>query len=244
MIEIPKVIHYCWLSDDPLPPKIQTCIDSWKKFLPDYQIKRWSYKNFPRGKSSWVDQAYDAKKYAFAADYLRCYALFHEGGIYLDSDVEVLKSFDSLLNLPYFIGKENGGDWEAAVIGSIAGKRLFGEMLKYYDTHNFANSNEYDTTPLPKIMKSIGENLYDIEYIKSLESFNTSSSKLQILPFDYFSPKSHKTGEMELTSRTFSIHHFSASWFSKSEKIYLKIRDVFGYRFAHIISLIVKKLLP
>ena len=238
--KIPKIIHYCWLSEDPFPEKIQACIASWQKILPDYQIKRWSYNNFPRGKSKWVDQAFDSKKYAFAADYLRCYALFHEGGIYLDSDVEVLKSFDTLLNLPYFIGEEHDGAWEAAVIGSTPGSKLFGKMLDYYDSHDFINQNGFDTTPMPKIMKKTGENLYDVEYINSHDSFNSKKPSLQILPFDYFSPKSYKTGEIEITSRTFSIHHFTASWHGPKEKLYECFSKLFGKRIAKALSKIWK----
>lgn len=95
---IPKIIHWCWLSDDPIPDKLQHYMESWKKFLPDYEFIHWNFDRFPKGKSIWVDQAFEAHKYAFAADYIRLYALYNYGGFYLDMDVEVLKSFDTLLN--------------------------------------------------------------------------------------------------------------------------------------------------
>lgn len=98
---IPKKIHYCWLSNDAMPEKLQHCVESWKNNLPDYEIIKWDLKKFPLEKSIWVRQAYERKKYAFAADYIRLYALVTEGGIYLDSDVEVLKTFDDLLHLPF-----------------------------------------------------------------------------------------------------------------------------------------------
>ncbi len=104
---IPKIIHFCWLSDEPYPESIQKCMNSWKEKLPDYEIWKWDFKRFPKGSAKWVDQAFEKRKYAFAADYIRLYALSNYGGIYLDSDVEVLKSFDDLLHLPYFIGMEN-----------------------------------------------------------------------------------------------------------------------------------------
>ena len=103
---IPKIIHLCWLSGDPYPPKIAKCLKTWEKFLPDYEVVLWDTQRFDLNSSLWVKQAFEKKKYAFAADYIRFYALFHIGGIYLDSDVEVLKSFDDLLDLPYFIGAE------------------------------------------------------------------------------------------------------------------------------------------
>lgn len=115
---IPKRIHLCWLSGDPYPQKIQKCIDSWKVHLPDYEIMLWDLKRFDIAQVPWVEQAFRVKKYAFAADYIRLYALYNYGGIYLDSDVEVLKSFDPLLDLPYFVGAENAGTIEAAIIGA------------------------------------------------------------------------------------------------------------------------------
>ena len=114
---IPKQIHLCWLSGDPYPAKIEKCLASWKKFLPDYEVVLWDTKRFDLDAVPWVKQAFEAKKYAFAADSIRFYALYNYGGIYLDSDVEVLRSFDPLLDLPYFAGAETAGTIEAAVLG-------------------------------------------------------------------------------------------------------------------------------
>ena len=113
---IPKVIHFCWLSGDKYPSKIRYCINSWKEKLPDYEIRLWDLSRFDIDSSVWCKEAFEMKKYAFAADYIRCYALYKEGGIYLDSDVELLRSFDDLLHLPYFIGEEQGGNIEPAII--------------------------------------------------------------------------------------------------------------------------------
>ena len=96
---IPKIIHYCWLSEDPMPQELIKCVDTWHKYLKGYRFIKWDFSIFPKGKSRWVDQAFEKRKYAFAADYIRLYALYHHGGIYLDSDVEVLKSFDAFLEL-------------------------------------------------------------------------------------------------------------------------------------------------
>ena len=95
---IPKKIHYCWLSNDPFPRKIRKCMDTWRKMLPDYEFKLWNTHNFDINSVPFVKQAYEQRKWAFAADYIRMYALYHEGGVYLDSDVKVLKPLDSLLN--------------------------------------------------------------------------------------------------------------------------------------------------
>ena len=104
---IPKVIHYCWLSNDPYPDKIQKCMDTWRKVLPDYEIKLWNTENFDMSKAPvYVREAFEQRKWAFAADYIRMYALYTEGGIYLDSDVKVLKSFDEFLNYKFFTSLE------------------------------------------------------------------------------------------------------------------------------------------
>ena len=103
---IPKIIHLCWLSGDPYPEKIQKCLASWKKHLPDYEIMLWDTNRFDVNSTAWTKEAFEAHKYAFVADYIRFYAVYHYGGIYLDSDVEVLKSFDDLLDKPYFVGEE------------------------------------------------------------------------------------------------------------------------------------------
>jgi mannosyltransferase OCH1-like enzyme len=98
---IPKVIHYCWFSEDPFPPKIAECIASWKKHMPDYQIKRWSAKNFDINAVKLVREAYNAKKWAFATDYIRLYTLYNEGGIYLDSDILLHQNIESYLQSDY-----------------------------------------------------------------------------------------------------------------------------------------------
>ena len=138
---IPKRIHLCWLSGDPYPQKIQKCIDSWKVHLPDYEIMLWDLKRFDIAQVPWVEQAFRVKKYAFAADYIRLYALYNYGGIYLDSDVEVLKSFDPLLDLPYFVGAENAGTIEAAIIGAEKGCDWIKACLDYYKGRNFIQEN-------------------------------------------------------------------------------------------------------
>ena len=129
---IPKIIHLCWLSGDPYPPKIAKCLETWKKHLSDYEVILWDTNRFDLNSSIWVRQAFEKKKYAFAADYIRFYALYHFGGIYLDSDVEVLRSFNDLLDLPYFMGVEKAQTPEAAIIGAEKGCDWIKMCLDYY----------------------------------------------------------------------------------------------------------------
>lgn len=156
---IPKIIHYCWLGEDPYPEKIQRCIDSWSKHLPDYEFVLWNKQRFDIHSVKWVEQAYNAKKYAFAADYIRAYALANYGGIYLDSDVEVLKSFDNLLELPYFMGTERyalSGTIEAAVVGAEPHHPFYEKLLAHYDGREFIKADgSYDMLPLPGVFKGV-----------------------------------------------------------------------------------------
>lgn len=229
---IPKIIHFCWLSDDPYPAKIQQCIDSWSQHLPDYEIRKWDFKRFPKDKSDWVREAFEQKKYAFAADYIRNYALYHEGGIYLDSDVEVLKDFDSLLHLPYFFGYENGsGCIEAAVMGSEPGNPIFGKMLKYYEGRHFVKPDgSLETLPLPQLKAKILADDFTIKDIERIEDFDSSPSVISVLPFDFFSPIHIEHRELQCTDRTIAIHRFAASWAPWYKKIKRVIKRIVGHK--------------
>lgn len=211
---IPKIIHYCWLSNDPFPASIQKCIDSWKKFLPDYELMLWNFERFPKGTSKWVDQAFDSHKYAFAADYIRLYALYNHGGIYLDSDVEVLKSFNNLLHLPYFIGQENTTSGvEAATMGFEPGNELIGTLLQKYEGKDFINEDgTCNDEALPYIIRRCIESRYNYSTIDTPTEFVDDKDRINVLPIDWFSPKHWQTKEVNCTDNTYSIHHFAASW--------------------------------
>lgn len=219
---IPKIIHLCWLSGDPFPDKIQKCVDSWKRILPDYEICLWDKNRFKLDDVPWVKEAYSAKKYAFAADYIRCYALYTYGGVYLDSDVEVLKRFDDLMEKPYFMCFENSeGAIEAATIGAEKGHGLFEKMLDYYRDRHFINrQGSYDTTTIPDIMGDIISRQYKIKPIESPDEFDESAETLCVYPKDYFSPMVDEE-LLFLTKRTYSIHHYAGSWQSP---LYRKFR--------------------
>ncbi|MDR1896540.1 MAG: glycosyl transferase [Prevotellaceae bacterium] len=231
---IPKIIHFCWLSDDTYPSKIEKCINSWKKFMPDYELIKWDKNKFPLENNIWVRQAYETKKYAFAADYIRLYALYHYGGIYLDSDVEVLRSFDDLLHLPYFMGFDTTNNIEAAVIGVSVGNEWIGECLKYYNNRTFIDkTGKLDTATLPMIMKGQIERSMKFKKVESIE-FPNETGEIYLFPCEYFSPKNVENGNMEITENTYSIHHFSMSWLPKNIKIRvslkLKLMHVIGYK--------------
>lgn len=233
---IPKKIHYCWLSNDPLPAKLQQCIDSWKKFLPDYEIVKWDLKRFPLEKNIWVRQAFERKKYAFAADYIRLYALATEGGIYLDSDVEVLKPFDDLLHLPYFVCKENSPQGlEAATIGAEPATPWVQACLDYYKGKAFIDENGHENKMvLPRILLENIERSFVIKYVASPKEIVHDASCVYVLPHDYFSPKDYVSKKLSVTSNTYSIHHFAGTWVPLWKKTALRLWVPFSVRFPKI----------
>ena len=221
---IPKIIHYCWLSDDPVPAELQNYMASWKKFLPDYEFWKWDFTRFPRGTSQWVDEAFDNKKYAFAADYIRIFALYNYGGIYLDMDVEVLKPFDDLLSRREFICWEADHKGpEVAAFGAEPKNFWMETWLKYYENRHFVKSDgKFDVLPLPQVlMKVMANNGW--KWSKIGESVANS---VEIFSSDYFSPKSYQDGKIYLTEKSYCIHHFAGSWLSPKAKFFNKLKPL------------------
>lgn len=240
---IPKIIHFCWLSGDRYPAKIQYCIDSWKKALPDYEIWLWDLNRFDISSSVWCKEAFEARKYAFAADYIRCLALYTYGGIYLDSDVEVLKPFDDLLTLPYFIGEEQGGNLEPAVMGCEKGWPVMKKMLEYYSGRHFVTDGKFDMETLPSLMSAIIRKDWKYNRIMKPEDFINLPDEFCVFPAEYFSPKFPNGFRCPVTSATYSIHHFAASWYPADKKLFRFVRRLFGYGVAHSLSVAAKSVM-
>lgn len=237
---IPKIIHFCWLSGDPYPPKIDKCLKSWSKYLSDYEIILWDTNRFDLNSSLWVSQAYEKKKYAFAADYIRFYALYHHGGIYLDSDVEVLKSFDDLLDIPYFVGAEKAQTPEAAIMGAEKGCDWIKKCLDYYDNRKFIlEDGSLDIRKLPEIMDEQIRKIKPLRVLSLEDSLRIRQLDMQkeVLVFNdkFFSPKVFDSREVEITPYTYAIHHYQNSWFSPKAKVYYRSRaflvKLLGQRF-------------
>lgn len=212
---IPKIIHLCWISGDPYPEKIQKCVDSWRRVLPDYEIVVWDKARVDSIGARYVNEAVENRKYAFAADFIRFYALYTYGGIYLDSDVEVLKSFDDLLGLRYFIGKENSGnDWEPAIMGAEAGVPWMREMLRYWKAGKISFTDIWGRPRqcvLPQVCAKMLKN-YTIRDCKTIAEWEDGDDHICRFPADWFSPKSWETLEINVTENTYCIHHFAATW--------------------------------
>lgn len=216
---IPKIIHYCWLSNDSYPEDFKRCIDTWKEKLPDYEFILWNFERFDIKSSLWVKQAFENKKYAFAADYIRLYAIYNYGGIYMDMDIEVLKPFDDILDSPIMIAYENDEKTgiEAGCFGAEKGDELIEKCLSYYENRSFIKDDgSFDDLPLPKI----------------IINFINKNSNLQIYTSDYFTCKSYKTGIITTTKKSYAIHHFAGSWTSTAQKRYDKQRQYLLTHFA------------
>ena len=227
---IPKIIHYCWLSGDPYSEKIQHCIDSWKKIIPNYEFMLWDTKRFDIESCPWVKEAFEAKKYAFAADYIRLYALSRFGGIYLDSDVEVLKSFDDLLHLPYFIGNESYEDRvEVAAMGAEKGTPWIEDCLAYYTEKHFVKSDgSFDKKVMPDVVYEITSKKYRLNHIPKIEDFDYSGGIINVFPRDWFCAHVHlKPDDIEpsyiISKNTYCVHHFANSWIKVNKcKLFIK----------------------
>ena len=233
---IPKIIHYCWLSGQEFSKETKINLDSWKKVLPDYDFILWDAKRSEVITCLWTKEALENKKYAFASDLVRLYAVYTYGGIYLDCDVEVLKSFNDLLHLPYFIGSEKNNLIEAAIFGAEKNSHWLSSVMGYYDNRAFVKEDgSFDKTVLPHIMKTRLQltkqirimNANEVQQVSLLEK---DKSLFWLFPFDYFSPKDIETGKILATTNTYTIHHFDSSWLPFTSKIRRKIMRTIGIK--------------
>ena len=206
---IPRKIHYCWFGPAPLSPLARTCIESWHKYMPDYEFKLWDESNSGFEENDYAREAYEARKFAFVSDYVRLKALKEEGGIYLDTDVEVFKPFDGLLETKAFAGFEGSKHCPVGtcVLGSEAGGDWVSGMLQAYQGRHFIKPDgSMDLTTnvvfITDILKAGG-----LRTDGTLQTFKD----LTIFPVEWFSPRL-TTGEYVRTDNTFSDHHGVASW--------------------------------
>lgn len=220
---IPKIIHYCWLSDNPIPQTMQKYIATWRRLMPEYEFIKWDFSRFDINSSIWVKEAFNNKKYAFAADYIRLYALYNYGGIYLDMDVQVLKPFDDLLNKDYFIcyeNQENAKVPEVAAFGTKKGCWWLECLLKHYHNRHFIiGENVFDMKPLPVVVRDVlAANGISFRTITTPNDI-CDSNDVCVLPYQYFSPKSYSTRNIDVTPNTYSIHQFAGSWYSPWQRL-------------------------
>lgn len=217
---IPRIIHYCWFGKKKIPPDALRCIDSWKKFFPSYQIIEWNELNFPLDVCDYVKEAYEAQQWAFVSDYARFWILYNYGGIYFDTDVEIIKPMDDLLQKGAIMGVEKSKDTEAEepiapglCLATEEGNNLYKIIIENYNHDHFKRDQkgEYLTVVarITKILELLG-----YKYSKNVNSF----MDVNIYPSDYFCPLNYWTNELLITDNTRTIHHYSATWLDRNEK--------------------------
>ncbi len=230
---IPKIIHYCWFGGKPLPELAQKCIASWKKYLPDYEIREWNERNFDLDLYPYAREAYDSRKFAFVTDVVRLYALSREGGVYMDTDVEVLRNLDRFLVHPAFSGFEDDRMIPTGIMASEKDGKWAKENLEYYTDRHFINQDgTFDLTTnvatLTNYMLKFG--------LQQNNTFQDFPGLITFYPKDYFCPKSYHDGKIYLTDNTYCIHHFAGSWVGNKDKWIKKIADKVGKNNTHILG--------
>ena len=227
--KIPKIIHYCWFGGNPLPEMALHCIASWKKYCPDYEIIEWNESNFDLNYNAYVREAFEAKKWAFITDVVRLHVLTEYGGIYMDTDVEVLKSLDCLLNYEAVSGFESDTMIPTGLMACMKGQPLFLELLHEYDDIHFKNDDGTldTTTNVTRITNTC--NKYGFEANNTLQTV----CGFTLLPNDYLCPKNPDTLETHITERTLTIHHFDGSWLSEEDKYRKQKRIEYEKRWGH-----------
>jgi len=225
---IPKVIHYCWFGGKPLPPLAVKCISSWKKYFPDYEIKEWNETNYDVHAIPYIHEAYEARKYAFVSDYARFDILYRYGGLYFDTDVEIIRPMDAVIRKGPFMGCEKDADNERAIASAVApglglgvnpGLELYGELLRLYAGIHFTKAD--GTLNLKTVVD------YTTELLCKHGLQNTNEIQecagVWIYPQEYFCPISVDDGKLRITPNTVSIHHYAQSWQSPIRKYGRKI---------------------
>lgn len=217
---IPKIIHYCWFGGNPKPELVQRCIESWKKYCPDYEIKEWNESNFDLNYNTFVKEAYQKKKWAFVADVARLHALVTVGGIYMDTDVELIRSLDDFLEQKAFAGFGSMKAVETGIMASEPQFPLFSELLKEYEGQHFiaedgtlnTTANTIFTTNICLRSGLVQDNTYQVV------------QGLAVYPAEYFSPKDWMTRKINLTPNTAAIHHFDGSWLPEETRYRLELK--------------------
>ena len=230
--KIPKIIHYFWLGGNPKPESVIKCIDSWRKFCPDFEIKEWNESNYDVHKHPYMDKAYIQKKWAFVPDYGRLDVLYEYGGIYMDTDVEVLKDLSPLCKLDGYIGFESDERVNCGQgFGCVPGLPIIREMMKCYDgdtPFEFIGNEEVFIESPRLSTKAL------IEHGLIRNGLRQKIDGLEVFPMDYLCPLDYYTGRLRITDNTYSIHHFDASWHGKNAGSYEGIRHtlcrVFGVK--------------
>lgn len=218
---IPKIIHYCWFGGKEKPDSVKKCIESWKKFLPDYQLMEWNEDNFNIEKLQYTKEAYAAKKYAFVSDIARIEALYQYGGFYMDTDVEVLKSFNPLLDARCILGMEEREYVATSFMAFEKEHSLVKQFLDLYENISFLDENGQIVTGTN--VAKLTNMLLEKGFVQE-NHFQELEEGIKIYPKEYFSPYDYINCHCNITENSYCVHHFAVSWMSKKEQIKKRIK--------------------
>lgn len=231
-MKIPKIIHYCWFGNKPFPNSINRCMLSWRKFCSDFEIRCWDESNVYQYDSDFLKQALELGKWAFAADYIRLMALYDFGGIYLDTDVELIRSPLEFMENDIFLGFESCDKISTAVIGSSPENSFIKTLAEEYSTRSLLLPNgNIDYTP--NVVYFTQELVK--RGMKTDNSLQTIDS-ITIYPCEFFSPKNLETGRIHITDNTCAIHHFCASWLPLKKRINTHIAQIIGPKLTKLVK--------
>lgn len=223
-----KYIHYCWFGGKPLSKLTKKCIKSWKKYLPDYEIIEWNESNVDLDECTFIREAYNAKKWAFVADYVRTKAIYEMGGIYFDTDMLITKNIDFLLDKETFLGLEDSMMVNAAVWGASKPKTLFAKrMIDFYRSQDYFDIDNIYKISIPRIITKI---LNEYGFDPTLDEIQVINKNIYVYPRDYFYPLSFNFKDNKFTDNTCMIHYFDATWIPKNEQIEMKMIRKIGKR--------------
>lgn len=236
MSKIPKIIHYCWFGGSELPQKARACIDSWKRYMPTYEIIEWNESNYDIGKCKYIKEAYEAKKWAFVSDYVRLDVIYQYGGIYLDTDVEIVRSFESLLENEAFIGFDDDNLLNTGMgFGAAPKNKIIEANKRVYEELTFKNEDgDYNMITCPYITSEVVK-----KFGGNLDNTFQKLDGITLYPRDYFCPLNYYTGKLNITNNTYSIHQYSMSWMSESDvkwhKFNMKLNSILGKKLSFVI---------
>lgn len=221
---IPKIIHYCWFGGAPLPNDVKKCIETWKKFLPDYELKQWNERNFDLNCCRFVKEAYEAKKWAFVSDYVRVSVMYTYGGIYLDTDIEVKKSISRYLeNSSMLFGFESETSVMTAFFAAEPQNVFMKRLLDIYNRRSFLLPNgKYDVEPNPILFTA------ELQKIGLVPNGKTQkfAKACHIYPYDYFSAFNIDYQKYDITDNTCMVHHCVGSWQTPKDKLKQKVKSI------------------
>lgn len=226
-MSIPKVIYYCWFGKGSMPSLAEKCIESWKKYCPQYKIVCINEDNFDITQNKYAKQAYEAGKWAFVSDYARLKVLYEQGGVYFDTDVELIKPIDKLIEENGYMGFDDNGVVSTGLgFACEKGNEVVGALLADYDDIPFIlPDGSYDLTPCPdrntKVLLNLG---------MDINNKNQIFMGIRMLPEDFLCPMKYYTGKKKITKNTYSIHHFSASWISATAKRTIFVKRIVGVK--------------